>query len=173
MADRKNPAAVAEAGADVEEAWALHLRLNGYTVRQMAARSEDDLGRRLSSTTVQRRLDAARAELREARLRMAGEERDIEIAKLDEAERRHLAYFAECYYLDPETQEKKLDEKRALPVEASLARIRDQRSKLLGLDAAVKVDVSGTVEHVDGVSAELARLVAEADQRAEQIKATA
>lgn len=115
-AAKPNPAKVA-----AEQAEAFKLKLDGYSVREIA----EQMG--LAKSTVQARLQAAYDELV---LPVADEMRQIELARLDRWQRR----------LEERLEDGEAPE-RIIPIGL---KVQERRSRYLGLDAPERQDINVT-----------------------------
>jgi AcrR family transcriptional regulator len=149
-----------------EQRLCYQLRLRGLSIRQIA----DETG--MSPSTVHRRIEC---EIRETVQPLAEQVRALELDRLDQLQQVALAVMNADHPLvsDGRVVRTELPDgtKVALqdhgPVLAAMDRflkIQDRRAKLLGLDAAVKVDA--TVVETTQLDIEAAEMVAEAKAKA-------
>lgn len=149
-----------------EQRLCYELRLRGLSIRQIA----DETG--MSPATVHRRIEC---EIRETVQPLAEEVRAMELDRLDRLQQVALAVMGADHPLVSEGRVVRVEQedgtKVALqdhgPVLAAMDRflkIQDRRAKLLGLDAAVKVDA--TVTETTQEDLELAEMVREAQAKA-------
>lgn len=169
-ATTQNAVATTTLLAEQDYCWRMHLA--GYDVRTIAARFTAEHDRPMSATTAWRRIEHQREELRVSIRRQAVESLDVELARLDQQQTewqaqvgRAQASIAQAYAIGVVFDEKAED--RLSKALLGLLRVSERRAKLLGLDAAVQVEHSGTVEVVDAEAAELARILDAAAQHAE------
>lgn len=175
--DKRTTAAMATLDHDAEVSWIYQHRLQYRTVEQIAAmanapavRSADGrfsldggLGRRISRSTVQRRvLEAAKVHTEEL-AELVPEYRAMSLDRIDQLSVASTAQLARalqrCGYVYEKGMEwgtVELDDKAEAVVTnalRTLANLEEQRRKLLGLDAPVEISV--TVEHYDAEALEL------------------
>lgn len=165
-----NGAAVARTNELAERrfCWNAHLAHNTY--EQIAAMAAEQFQRSFSRSTVHRRIEAERELLREEIRRDAQAELDSMLARLDAQAAVHTRAAARAEQLaEAAVAQGGFDDKAEAALSRALAgllTVGERRAKLLGLDAAVRVEHSGTVEVVDGEAAELARILDAAAQHA-------
>jgi hypothetical protein len=175
--DKRTTAAMAELDHDAQTTWIYQHRLQYRTTADIAAMTgrpairdeqgrfslDGGLGKRMSASTVRRRvLEAAKAHTEEL-AELVPEYRAVSLARLDQISAAATAQLARalqrCGYVythNIEWGQVVLDDKAEAVVTnalRTLANIEEQRRKMLGLDAPVEVNV--TVEHYDAEALEL------------------
>lgn len=172
MSRNVNNAKATRVLGDVElDLWLYEKRLTGVTYDQLEALVKLPLeqggrGRSLSVSTIHRRVQARRAERLELLGSHVDEDRLDQLEKIDHVENRYRRMAADTWtdldgvvHITPYQQ-------IATGLQGVLQCVRD-RSKLLGLDAPIRVAQTLTV--VDNADLELAAMVAQvqaADERA-------
>lgn len=109
------------------------LRVDGNTVREIATQLKVSVG------TVHNDLTAVRAELDENNKFRAEAERAIGASRLDKVTKALLNSIANT----PFDKDGNIDGSAIATVANAIARVEERRSKLLGLDAATKTELTG------------------------------
>lgn len=156
-------AAVDEARAQVEEREAWSRRVD---MSQSIERISRDMG--LSRSTVVRRIAAARARVQAETSAKVEEWRTEQVTQLDRTIERCevliLACVREVADEDTGIVTQVIDHASIARHEMTRLQAIDRKAKLLGTYAVEKVEVSGTVTHVDAKDLELAAMLGVADE---------
>lgn len=148
------------------------LRLRGLSIRQIEEHVKTEYGWNLSKSTVENRI---RCEIKETVEPLREEVRAMELDRLDQLQQIALGVMGADHPLVSEGRVVRVElpdgTKVPLqdhgPVLAAMDRflkIQDRRAKLLGLDAAMKVDA--TITETTQIDIEAAEMVAEAKAKA-------
>jgi hypothetical protein len=170
MAERDTAQAIIRHGRIEEQrfCWNAHQAHNTY--EQVAVMATAHFGRPFSRSAVHRRIEAERNALRAEIRKHAEDELADMIAELDGLSQAAVRQAARMQQIAEDAAASGMfgmHEKAEAVLNNALGRlvqIQERRAKLLGLDAAVRVEHSGTVEVVDGEAAELARILDAAAQ---------
>lgn len=151
---RNNPARVAR-----EQEWAYEHKLNGLSVRAIAARSKADLGYELSKTTVGERITQECADIVDP---LKARHRQAELDRLDELDRRAQEVMDTVHYkwvvVDEDgTREKVEDDAPILAAVDRRIKISESRRKLMGTDSPMQIETDGTMRY-EVVGVDIAKL---------------
>lgn len=157
---RNNPAQVAR-----EQEWAYEHKLNGLSVRAIAARSLVDLGYELSKTTVGQRITQECADIVDP---LKARHRQAELDRLDELDRRaqqimdteHVRWITVYTEDDKTRRELTLDDGPRLAAIETRRKISESRRKLMGTDSPMQIETDGTMRY-EVVGVDIAKLTGE------------